>query len=381
MKLDTIYFDGFRNLITSEIKFNSGLNLILGKNAQGKSNLLEGIYALGLGRSYRTNREEDVIEFARDSAFISGRFSSSSGDYSLGVSWEKPDAADFKKSIRFNGVSLQKLADFLDKAPMVMLSPDDMKIVRGAPENRRKMLDLLCCRIYSPMATTLRNYKKVLDSRNSWLKTPPLKRDPLLGEVLDQKLSSLGSDIILVRLSVIDMLKSALSYYFTEVFESPVPEIRYKTTVREIEAKNRAGIEKAFSANLAFLKVKEFERKHTLTGPHRDDFDLKWDNRSVRSFSSFGEIRRVSVAIKLAEMKTIAEKTGKEPILLIDDSLNEFDKTNMDKLFSHLIGNRQVFYATTEIDENFCSRLGSYTAYSVSKGEITLGTHEAEENS
>lgn len=351
------------------VPFGPGINLFLGRNAQGKSNFLEAAYCLGLGRSFRTSREEDVIEFLSNEASVTGDFESPGGSFTLSVSWEKPLHGELKKTIRLNGHPLQKLSEFLDRAPMVMLGHDDLDLVRGSPEGRRKMLDLLCCRVRPALTATLRGYRKILDARNRWLKLPTNRHDPRLREVYNEKLVSLGSEIIMDRIKAVDHLRPRLESLYQEIFDGEASQIRYRTSIKNISGKSPEAVENAFTEVVQSLREKEILRRCTLVGPHRDDFDLKLLGKKMKDFSSFGEIRRAAVILKLAEMEIIREKTGRMPILLIDDSLNELDHEHMVKFFSYLEGKGQVFYATTGYNPLF-DPIDGLSNFSVEKGGV-----------
>ena len=353
MILNKIQTNNFRNLNDIEMTPGSRFNLVIGKNAQGKSNFIESVYILSLGKSNRTNREDDLINFNSGSASITGNFSSKSQEFNLGILWEKERGSGIKKTIHFNGNPLHKLSDFLDKAPMVIMTTDDLDLIRGKPDNRRKLLDLLCCRLHPPHVAVLRDYRKILEARNQWLKLPPSQQDPGLAEIYDNKLSELGASIIYRRIQVIDFLKPLLNNLYREVFGDEMPELRYRTSIKNLKGKTQGHINEAFMETIRHLTREEKRRRHTLMGPHRDDFDFRQKGKSMKIFSSFGQIREAAVILKLAEIQIISEKVGKNPILLIDDCLHEFDREHIGKFFSFLDGKHQIFYASTTVHPHF----------------------------
>lgn len=369
MNLKKIIINNFRNLENLELETSPGFNLVVGENAQGKSNFLEAIYCLGLGKSGRTNREDDLISFESPSALVSGVFEHKKQEFNLGVLWEKQPAGSCRKTIHFNGNPLQKLSDFLDKSPMVMLSMDDLEIIRGVPDGRRKILDLISCRLYPVYVSTLRNYKKILESRNQWLKLPPDMKDKGLGEIYDLKLVELGSDIIDRRIQIIDYLQPMLQNLYRDVFDGEMPMMRYRTSIKNLKGKSLEHIKEAFLATMQRLSSEEKRRKFTMMGPHRDDFDFKQKGKSMKFFSSFGQMRGAAVVFKLAEIRTIREKTGKSPIVLIDDCLHEFDRKHLDRFFDYLLGKCQVFYASTVIPEHL-AKIQDITGYNMQGGNI-----------
>ena len=369
MNLKKITINNFRNLEDLELHTAPGFNLVVGENAQGKSNFLEAIYCLGLGKSGRTNREDDLISFESPSALVSGVFEHKSQEFNLGVMWEKQPVGSCRKTIHFNSNPLQKLSDFLDKSPMVMLSADDLEIIRGVPDGRRKILDLISCRLYPVHVSTLRNYKKILESRNQWLKLPPDMKDRGLGEIYDLKLAELGADIIHRRIQIIDYLQPMLQNLYKDVFDGEMPMMRYRTSIKNLKGKNPEHIKEAFMDTMQRLSSEEKRRKYTMMGPHRDDFDFRQKGKSMKFFSSFGQMRGAAVVFKLAEIRTIREKTGKSPIVLIDDCLHEFDRMHLDRFFDYLLGKCQVFYASTIVPEHLAG-VQDITGYNMQGGNI-----------
>lgn len=369
MFIKEITISNFRNLESLELLSDGDFNLIIGRNAQGKSNFLEALYSLGLGRSYRTNREQDIIKFQKSNAFVTGKFQQGWNEFTLAVAWDRKNGRSITKSIRYNGNAIQKLSEFIEKAPMILFTTDDLEIIRGEPGKRRKYLDLLISRVYPAHIANLRSYRKILEGRNKWFKLPHSKRDRHLGEVFRQKLITTGSEILWRRLEMVEIIKPIIERLHTGIFGGETPEIRYRTTVKNIRKKTIEDMQKAFTGTLDNLRSKEFRRKFTLAGPHRDDFGLRLKEKSMRSFASMGEIRSMAVILKLAGVELISEKTGLQPIVLIDDCLNEFDRQHIERFLDFIMGKRQVFYATTELYSYF-KKIKDISPFIMEEGEI-----------
>ncbi|MCE1246356.1 MAG: DNA replication and repair protein RecF [Firmicutes bacterium] len=353
MKLKKIQISNFRNIKSAEIEAGDEFNLVIGNNAQGKSNFLEAFYALCLGKSYKAPIEEDVISFNENCAVVIGWFYDGNSEFSITLRWEKDPAAGVKKTVLLNGNPVGRLSEFLDQAPAILMIPDDLEIIRGAPDNRRKMLDLMCCRVYPPLVETLRNYKRILDARNSWLKLPVKSQDPLLGEIYEKKLSTYAGIIVSKRLEIIDMLRPFIEEHHNRIFRLPSPDIRYRTSIKNLKDRTADAISGSFLETLHTLKQEEQRRKFTMAGPHRDDFDLKQKGKTMKHFASFGEMRSSAALLKLAEVEIVSGKTGKSPVALIDDCLNEFDTDHMENFLRHLYERCQMFYTSTGIHDAF----------------------------
>jgi DNA replication and repair protein RecF len=298
-----------------------------------------------------------------------GLFYDNSVEFSISMKWEKEPLSGVKKTVLLNGNPVARLSEFLDQAPAILMVPDDLDLIRGAPENRRRLLDLMCCRVYPPLVETLRNYRRLLEARNSWLKLPGKSQDPLLGDIYEKKLATLAGIIISRRLEIIDLLRPFIEEYHLRIFRLPAPEMRYKTSVKNLHGKTAEAVSSAYLETLKGLKEEELRRKFTMAGPHRDDFDLKQKGKAMRHFASFGEMRTSATLLKLAEVEIVSGKTGKNPIVLIDDCLNEMDQDHTENFLRHLYERCQVFYVSTGIHSGFNLFAGVKTFFT-EKGEI-----------
>jgi len=253
---------------------------------------------------------------------------------------------------------------------MVLLAAQDINLITGSPDERRKFLDLFCCRIFPGHIMLLREYRKVMEQRNKWLKMPRNSRDKDLGEVLSEKLCSAGAEILMHRFYILEALKPEMEKLYADILNIPAPDLRYRGSVKEIKEKNIEGIRKAFMKTLQSLHYRESMRAFTLAGPHRDDFDLKAGGFSMKSFASMGELRSASIILKMAMASIIAGKIGIAPIILIDDSFNEFDPPRARLFLNYLVKSGQVLYSLTDITpyKNFTESAAEFT---VEKGKIT----------
>ncbi len=371
MHIKKIEITNFRNISNISINPSSGFNLLIGKNAQGKSNFLEAIYSLNLGRSYRTYKEEDVILFHKNFAKVYALFKRGELEFSIEILWKK-EGNGVKKFIKYNGTPLQKLRQLVGLAPMSLFLAEDLNLIKGEPSTRRRFLDLLISRIYPPMVGTLSNYKKTLQERNQWLKLPHNKKDKGLGDVLEEKLITEGSKIILYRLKIFSTLKENFSKLVKKIFPKEItsPTLIYKSSVEGIKEANYERIKVAFKESIDKHTYKEEHRGFTLVGPHRDDFEAVRDGRSMRHFASSGEVRAVSVLLKLAEIETIHHISQKKPIVLIDDSLNEFDLDKIALFLNFIKEGKQIFYTSTRFHKYF-ENIKKINAFLVKRGEIT----------
>jgi DNA replication and repair protein RecF len=370
MKLNRISINSFRNIDSLVFEPGEGFNFLMGRNAQGKSNFLEAVYSLSMGRSYRTAREEGVISFEDPFSRVEGWFSDTAGEFSLEVTWEKALEKETRKTVKFNSNVLSKLAEFIDKAPMVLMTSDDLELVRGTPDRRRKFLDLLCCRLYPPYVGLIREYRRILDARNHWLKLSPSKQDSFLGEIYLEKLQGLGSEIIYRRLQTLESLEPVISDLYICIFGIQMPGIKYRSSIKNIKETTKDDILRAYKETMARLAQFEKQMGFTMVGPHRDDFDLNYKGKSMKNFASLGEMRTVAVILKLAEMEAIALRTGRVPVVCADDCFNEFDPQRTAMFIDYLSTGRQVFYTATDFTPAF-EKIPDLSVFRVSEGEIS----------
>ncbi len=370
MIVNKLTIENFRNYQKETLEPGSGFNLLVGKNAQGKSNCIEALYLLGLGRPYRTSREEDALPPGAGYSRVAGEFTEGEISFSLEIIWDNHSSGVLRKIIRHNKTPVSRLSDFIGLAPMVLLTVDDLDIVRGDPQLRRRFLDLLCSRVNPSYVVDLREYKKVLEARNAWLKIPPGKRDPRLGEVYLDRLVFLGAGVMLSRMDIIKQLREEFESLYREIFRGEPPAVSYRSTALKPGKSGQEDVRDSFRKTLGSLKRLEDRRAHTMAGPHRDDLEMISYNGPLKKFASLGEIRTAAAVLKLAEAVVLSRKLQREPVILMDDCLNEFDPDRVRLFLNHLAGNRQVIYAATCIPRYF-DGIDGISIFQVNEGRIT----------
>ena len=364
MYIRSIELKDFRNYESLHLQFNKSVNLILGKNAQGKTNLLEGIYVTSVGKSFRTNKDSELIRFGCDFASVNIEAVKDDMDCNIEIIYSK----DQKKYAKIEGIKLKKTSELLKNVFIVIFSPEDLKIVKDEPEKRRKFIDRELCQIKPAYYDNLSNYKKILIQRNAYLKEFNINRSML--DVWDRQLSKYGAAVMHMRKNFIKDLSLTAGQIHSKITNGKEKvEIKYAPNV-EFFANSKEQEEKFYE------KIKEsydvdIRQRTTTKGPHKDDFELFIDGINVRSFGSQGQQRTCALSLKLAEIKIIEEETGYKPILLLDDVMSELDIERQEYLVKSLSG-VQLFITTTEIPEILTRKFPNYTAYKVEKGEIEI---------
>ncbi len=344
MYIKDIELTHFRNYEELKTDFNQNVNLILGNNAQGKTNLLEGIYLTSIGRSFRTNKDSDLVNFKEDTARVKVNAEKSYYDTSVEITIKK----DSKKSIKKDGTTIKKTSELLENILIVIFSPEDLKIVKDEPEKRRKFIDRELCQIQPLYYDSLSNYKKTLVQRNTYLKEESI--DSSILDLWDVQLARYGARIINIREQFVKKISSYSGKIHSSItndkeslFLEYNPNIDLKEDIEEQEGYFYDEIKKAFKNDL--------KQRTTTKGPHKDDISFYVNGINMRSFGSQGQQRTCALSLKLAELNLIKEETEEDAILLLDDVMSELDIERQKYLIKTLKEN-QLFITTTDIDQN-----------------------------
>ena len=325
MQIGWIQLREFRNYRTLEFHPSSHLNLLIGPNAQGKTNLLEALGFLLTGRSFRTPRLVDVPHWSASSSTVAGELRRAEGSRTI------------RRAIRkLEPGGAQASGESCDWARVIAFGWQDLEIVHGSPAARRNFVDGFAARLYAGHLTTLLRYRQVLARRNHLLATRQALDEQL--EPWDEQLATLGAEMIGRRRKACAALQTELG----RVFPALVPdrrkiEIRYRTALGEATeaADLRAALNRA--------RRDEHRRGVTLVGPHRDDLAIELEGIDVRTFGSRGQQRIIALALRLAEVIPVREAVGTPPVLLLDDALSELDPEARESVLREIRGTEQVF--------------------------------------
>jgi DNA replication and repair protein RecF len=341
----------FRNYRTLEYSPSPRLNLLIGPNAQGKTNLLEALGFLLTGRSFRTSRLLEVPHWDASSSSVAGEARRTEGGRVLRRAIRKLD----------NG-SAQASGDACEWARVIAFGWQDLEIVNGAPGARRNFVDGFAGRLYPGHLATLVRYRQVLARRNHLLQS----REPRVSDLLepwDESLAMTGAELIARRRKAAAILQTELGRVFPLLSgERHKVEIRYRTALGEAtEASD-------LLAALGRVRRQEMRRGVTLVGPHRDDLAIELDGVDVRAFGSRGQQRLVALALRLAEVLPVAEAVGSSPVLLLDDALSELDAGIRQNVVREIQGAEQVFLTSPE-----ALPAAGATCWTVRGGAVTEG--------
>ncbi|QAT41732.1 DNA replication/repair protein RecF [Aminipila luticellarii] len=361
MYITQVELQDFRNYESLNIEFHPNVNLILGKNAQGKTNLVEAIYLSSLGKSFRTSNDFEMIRFGKKFFRIKIEAEKNNEDICVEMAVSKES-----KAVKLNGHKIKKISELLESIYIVVFSPEDLKIVKEEPEKRRKFIDRELCQIRPVYFNNLSRYKKVLLQRNTMLKenTPKVS----LLEVWNQELCEYGSKIIMQRaefVKKIDKISSEIHKNITNGKEKL--RIQYESNVpfmKDLEEQKSLFLEK-IHLNIE----KDMLKRNTSVGPHRDDLKITINGIDIRKYGSQGQQRTAALSLKLAEIMLIKEETQEDCILLLDDVLSELDEERQNYLINSL-SNVQLFITSAEISKKVQSTLPEGKTFYVENGQV-----------
>ncbi len=344
MLVKELQLSRFRNWETAKMSFSEGLNVLVGKNAQGKTNLVEGVFFLCTGFSPLANREKQVICFGEREASLSGSALSLYGAVNLSVTL----AEGKRKKVTVNGVPVKKAGDFLGTVNAVFFNPDELKLVKDAPSDRRRFVDIAISQLKRPYFYALATYNKILEQRNRLLKEEDegLVRETL--PVWDAQLAKEGAHVIFER----NTFLSALAPYAAKAHAMLTDGEEVLTVASEtpFPVGSEQEIEQAFFAELTCRYEKDRHAGFTTVGPHRDDLMILINGQDAKTFSSQGQKRTAALSLKLAELWIMRDRLGEPPIFILDDVLSELDRTRQARLLAATQG-VQTFLTATEEDE------------------------------
>ena len=340
----------FRNYLSLQQEFSPSLNVLVGSNAQGKSNLLEAVYLLATSKSMRGNRDVELIRWDQPAAVVVGEvLREKANDIDLEVALSRTE----KKSLVVNTVRVTRAMDFIGQLKAVAFSVADLEVVRGEPSRRRRFLDLEISQLSPSYCHALAYYRKVLEQRNRLLKLMRDRSVRLTGEetltAWTDQLVGYGSRLVERRRQFVTKLQE----FAYPVHERLTEDREHLTLVYHPPFKSGddlESIQQAFRGALSEVRLEELRRQVSLVGPHRDDVTFLVNGRDVRTYGSQGQQRTVALSVKLAELELMRDLTGESPVCLLDDVFSELDARRRAHIFDVTLGNCQVFLSTTDTE-------------------------------
>ena len=360
MYLQELHLRCFRNYTEQQINFNTQKTILVGNNAQGKSNLLEAVELLSTLKSHRSGKDRDLVQGDRTTAHLYGRIKRRFGDYELALTLRKQG----RRIITLNGENLRRNLDFLGTLNLVLFSSLDLDLVRGGPEGRRLWVDNLLLQIEPVYDHVLRQYYHVLRQRNALLKkirkgnnegfynsnfNDNLDVDLQL-QLWDEKLAETGSRVTRRRSRVLTRLAPLAQAWHAKISsKTEVLKINYVPNIIWLQDEPME-VQKAIKEQIKQRRRAELNLGSTVVGPHRDEVEFTINDISARSCGSQGQQRTLVLALKLAELQLMEQVIGEPPLLLLDDVLAELDYQRQNHLLDALGHRFQTLITTTHLN-------------------------------
>ncbi len=365
-----ISIKNFRNIKNAEVFFSDGVNILVGENAQGKTNLLEAIFFASVCRSFRGATSAQMIRFGCDFADISLDFCDTKREQSIHVCL----FPDRQRRVEKNGVRADKLSEIMGSFRAVLFCPEHLSLIKDGPIERRAFLDIAISRMYPLYINSLQKYTKALKQRNALLKGAVSDRQTFeeTVELWSRQLAHESAVISDMRLQFIKRAEEYVKKFFLEMTdEREIPKIRYhgSSGQEEDEYLDRDKTEERYMQLLMNSHDREIAAGATLWGVHKDDIDIDLNGKSARIYASQGQQRSLALSLKLAEGEICREEFGDYPVFLFDDVLSELDGARRDYLVNKM-KDKQVIITTCE--QEIIKNAQNAEKIMVTDGEYTL---------
>ncbi len=351
----------FRTYESLDLRLSPGVTILHGPNGAGKTNVLEAVFVLGTTRSFRTRSDRELISWQQEVegtnrfARLEAEVEANGGPFRVDMAISEipargPAESTVRKQFKFNG-SPKRASDVVGSLKCVLFSPEDVSLVTGSPSVRRRYMDLMLCQIDHHYLRLLQDYGRVLAQRNALLQRLRGRPEPAsLLEFWNEKLVAAGTDIMTTRKTMLRVVND----FGREAYEELAGlgeelSVRYRPSLEEAEEAPDNHIAALFVERLNKLQTKEIYQGMTLCGPHRDDLQFAIGGMEAQSFGSRGQQRSVAIALRLSELHYMTNRTGEQPILLLDEALAELDDDRRELLLRLMESHPQVLVTTSNI--------------------------------
>ena len=367
MQIQHLKLTNFRNYSSLEINFNENVNIFIGDNGKGKTNILESVYVLSLTKTNRFGIEDNLIKFDEDFAKIEG--------FVLRDDLIKKQEVRLyknKKQIFINNKEMHKVKDYISNFCVISFTPDDLEIVKGSPNIRRNMINIDISQLHNNYIVYLNEFNKIIKMRNEYLKKMNLdgNNDIRYLDIINEKMIEIGIKIYEYRYHFFSRINEILPKVFKKLSNLDNLKIKYETNLN-LEEFNYENIKRNYENKINKNFKIELMQGVTLTGPHRDDFSFDLEGIDMKNFSSQGQQRLAIIALKIAEIYLYKEEIGEYPVLLLDDIFSEIDMKKRNRIINFLLKNIQSIITTTDINSIDEKLIKNATIYNVNNNKVT----------
>lgn len=366
MKIKKIQLINFRNFKKEKITFSKNNNIIIGDNAQGKTNIIESIYFLAITKSYRT-LENNLINNKSDFCKVKGELIDGKISKELSI-----EIVNNIKTTKINNNDIKKMSDYISNLNVILVSPEDINILQGTPAERRNFLNIELSQLYKKYIKNYNEFNKILKIRNNYLKTLQngKKLDKLFYDSILENLIDREIHIYLERKKFIDLINENISSIYYQITGNENLFIKYEPNI-DIEDYNHDDIRKILNEKYQKNIRKEIEYGSTLYGPHRDDFKFLLNGEDIKLYGSQGQQKTAIIALKLSEIEIFRNVTEKNPIILLDDIFSELDLKTRNKLIKFFPEDIQIIVTTTDLKGINRKFIENAKIFKVTEGKIT----------
>ena len=360
MKIKSLKLKNYRNFDNLDIELCDGLNIFIGNNAQGKSNILESIFVLALTKSYMNVKDQNLIKHSCDFSLVRGSIYCDGFFNTLEII-----STINSKKLKINGVEIKKYSDYLSRIKVLIFSPYNVNFIKDGPNFRRKSINMVISQISSHYVKLLQSYNAILKKRNQFLKMVNSLNETnvIYWKNINDKFVDLAVDIMLTRYDYVVNINKYIKNIYNEITNYDNLEFCY---LPSFNVYNFDNIKEEFIKKLNSMFEREKMYGMTLIGPHRDDFSFLLDGKDLSLYGSQGQNRSAILSLKLSEVFLFKEKDDDYPILLLDDIFSELDVEKRNRLVKYIMDDVQTIITTTDIhmiDEVLVSKAKVFNVY------------------
>lgn len=363
MIVKKLYLKNYRNYDELKIDFDVNMNIFIGNNAQGKTNILESIYVLAITKSFLGTNDRSLIKFNEECAVLKADICVDNINKSLEILINAKE-----KRVRINGKEVKKFRDYLSKLNVLLFSPDNIRMIKDGPASRRRFLNVEISQISSKYVRLMNDYNGLLKQRNEYIKNTLTDDGNLYLEILNEKFVSLAVDITLERKRFLDCINKYIGSIYKEITNTMEICIKYESSVFICD--DREEMRKSFLDKLMNSFSQEKKYGVSLYGPHRDDFHFYLNDKNISMYGSQGQLRMAILSLILAEIPIFRDYTGQYPVLLLDDIFSELDLEKRNNLIKYFSSDLQVIITTTDLDSIQDSLLDRASVYVIGNGKV-----------